>query len=112
METLSKRFREFAFLNAGLKIILKDERTDKEEVFLYESGLKEYIQHINEKKKALHNEVIYFSDQREDVEVEIALQWNDSYTENIFSYCNNINTHEGGTHLSGFRGALTRSINN
>jgi len=112
MEILSKRFREFAFLNAGLKIILKDERIEKEEIFHYESGLKEYIQHINEKKKSLHNEVIYFTDQREDVEVEIAMQWNDSYTENIFSYCNNINTHEGGTHLSGFRGALTRSINN
>ena len=112
METLSKRFREFAFLNAGLKIILKDERTNKLEMFLYEAGLKEYIKYINEKKKTLHNEVIYFSEERENIEVEVALQWNDSYTENIFSYCNNINTHEGGTHLSGFRGALTRSVNN
>lgn len=110
-EILSKRIREFAFLNAGLKITLKDERSDKFETFLYDDGLKEFVKHINEKKKELHSNVIYFSDERDDVVVEVAMQWNDSYTETVFSYCNNINTHEGGTHLSGFKGALTRSIN-
>ncbi len=109
--TLAKRFREFAFLNAGLRITLKDERDGKEEVFEYEEGLKQFISHINEKKKALHSEVVYYSGEKDSVEVEVAMQWNDSYSETIYSYCNNINTHEGGTHLSGFRGALTRTIN-
>ncbi|MGH1467828.1 MAG: DNA topoisomerase (ATP-hydrolyzing) subunit B, partial [Bdellovibrionales bacterium] len=109
--TLAKRVREFAFLNAGLKITLKDERDGKEEVFEYEDGLKQFISHINEKKKALHSEVVYYSGEKDSVEVEVAMQWNDSYSETIYSYCNNINTQEGGTHLSGFRGALTRTIN-
>ncbi len=108
---LAKRCREFAFLNAGLKIFLKDERDGKEEIFEFEEGLKEFIAHINKKKKALHSEVVYFSGKKDSVEVEVAMQWNDSYTETIYSYCNNINTQEGGTHLSGFRGALTRTIN-
>jgi DNA gyrase subunit B len=108
---LAKRVREFAFLNAGLKITLSDKRNDKVEVFEYEEGLKQFISHINEKKKALHSDVIYYTGEKESVEVEVAMQWNDSYTETLYSYCNNINTHEGGTHLSGFRGALTRTVN-
>jgi len=110
-ETLAKRIREFAFLNAGLRITLDDKRDEKVEVFEYEDGLKQFITHINEKKKSLHSDVIYYTGEKESVEVEVALQWNDSYTENLYSYCNNINTHEGGTHLSGFRGALTRTVN-
>ncbi len=109
--TLAKRCREFAFLNAGLKVFLKDERDGREELFEYEEGLKEFIKHINEKKKALHSEVVYFFGNKDSVQVEVAMQWNDSYTETIYSYCNNINTQEGGTHLSGFRSALTRTIN-
>ncbi len=110
-ETLAKRFREFAFLNAGLKITLVDERNDRTEVFEFNEGLKDFIAHVNEKKKALHKEVIYYTGTKEDVEVEISMQWNDSYSDTIYSYCNNINTHEGGTHLSGFRSALTRTVN-
>jgi DNA gyrase subunit B len=113
-ETLSNRFREMAFLNAGLHFELTDERADSEKKadFQYSEGIKEFIHHINNKKKALHNDVIYFSGNREGVDVEIAMQWNDSYSEQIFTYCNNINTHEGGSHLVGFRGALTRTTNN
>ena len=112
-EILSNRFREMAFLNAGLKIDLIDERTDKENKisFLFSEGIKEFIQHINAKKKELHSEVICFSGVRESVEIDIAMQWNDSYSEQIQTYCNNINTCEGGTHLVGFRGALTRTTN-
>lgn len=110
-ETLAKRFREFAFLNAGLKINLIDERNDRKETFEFNEGLKDFIIHINEKKKELHKDVVFYTGKKDDVEVEVAMQWNDSYSETIYSYCNNINTHEGGTHLSGFRGALTRTIN-
>jgi DNA gyrase subunit B len=113
-ETLGNRFREMAFLNAGLHFELTDERgdTDKKSNFQYSEGIKEFIGHINKNKKSLHNEIVYFSGNREGVDVEIAMQWNDSYSEQIFTYCNNINTHEGGTHLVGFRGALTRTTNN
>lgn len=110
-DILANRFREFAFLNAGLAIHLKDERTGKGETFQFSRGLVDFIEHINEKKKALHSEIIFFSGSKDDVEVEVAMQWNDSYTETVYSYCNNINTHEGGTHLIGFKGALTRTIN-
>ena len=109
--TLANRFRELAFLNAGLHISLTDERTSKKQDFQYSTGLKEFISYLNESKKSLHPEVMHFSAEKEGVEVEIALQWNDSYTESIYSYCNNINTIEGGTHLVGFRGALTRTAN-
>ncbi len=108
---LSNRFRELAFLNAGLHISLKDERTGKKQDFQYSNGLAEFVTYLNESKKATHNDVIYFKGQRDEVEAEVALQWNDSYTESIYSYCNNINTIEGGTHLIGFRGALTRTTN-
>ena len=109
--TLANRFRELAFLNAGLHISLHDERTGKKQDFQFSTGLKEFISYMNESKKALHPEVIHFKGEKDGVEVEIALQWNDSYTESIYSYCNNINTIEGGTHLVGFRGALTRTAN-
>ena len=109
--TLANRFRELAFLNAGLWISLTDERSGKRQDFQFASGLREFISFMNESKKPLHNEVVHFTAVKDDVEVEIALQWNDSYSESIYSYCNNINTAEGGTHLVGFRGALTRTIN-
>ena len=108
---LANRFRELAFLNAGLNISLQDERTGKNQQFQYANGLAEFVTYLNESKKAAHSEVIYFKGEKETVEVEIAMQWNDSYSESIYSYCNNINTIEGGTHLIGFRGALTRTTN-
>jgi DNA gyrase subunit B len=109
--TLSNRFREMAFLNAGLHICLKDERTDKKADFQYANGVAEFVAYLNESKKAVHNDVIYFRGEKDSVDVEVAMQWNDSYTESIYCYANNINTHEGGTHLVGFRGALTRTTN-
>lgn len=109
--TLANRFRELAFLNAGLHISLKDERSGKKQDFQYSLGVAEFVSYMNQSKKSLHNDVIYFKGEKDDIEVEVAMQWNDSYSESIFSYCNNINTIEGGTHLVGFRGALTRTTN-
>ena len=109
--TLANRFRELAFLNAGLWISLNDERSGKKQDFQFSTGLKEFISYMNESKKPLHAEVIHFKGDKDDVEVEVALQWNDSYSESIYSYCNNINTIEGGTHLQGFKTALTRTVN-
>lgn len=109
--TLAKRFRELAFLNAGLFIGLADERTGKKEDFQFNKGIVEFISHMNESKKTVHDEVIYFKAEKDDVEAEVAMQWNDSYAESIYTYCNNINTVEGGTHLVGFRGAVTRTAN-
>ncbi len=111
INTITKRIRELAFLNAGLCFHIHDERTDKKYDFQYSKGIEEFVSFLNESKKALHQKVIYFSGEKEDVEVEIALQWTDAYSESIYTYCNNINTPEGGTHLVGFRGALTRSTN-
>ncbi len=108
---LANRFRELAFLNAGLHITLKDERTGKKQDFQFSNGLAEFVTYLNESKKAAHSDVIYFKGEKEGVEAEVAMQWNDSYTESIYSYCNNINTIEGGSHLIGFRGALTRTTN-
>lgn len=112
-ETLANRLRDLAFLNKGLKITLRDEREGEvqEEVFHYKGGLVEFVKYLDQNRTALHKP-IYFEDEREGVQVEIAFEYNDSYNENIFSYCNNVNTIEGGTHLSGFRSALTRTINN
>lgn len=109
--TLANRFRELAFLNAGLHISLLDERSGKKQDFQYASGLEEFIRFLNESKKALHSEVVHFRGSKDNVDIEIAMQWNDSYSESIYSYCNNIHTIEGGTHLVGFRGALTRTTN-
>lgn len=109
--TLATRFRELAFLNAGLHIALTDERINKTQEFQYTDGLQAFISFLNESKKSLHPDIAYFKAVKDDVEVEVALQWNDSYTESIYSYCNNIHTIEGGTHLVGFRAALTRTTN-
>ena len=109
---LSQRLRELAFLNAGLYISLSDERTGKKTEFQFSNGIAEFVKFINQAKKAIHNDVIFFKGEKDNVDVEVAMQWNDSYTESLFSYCNNINTIEGGTHLIGLRGALTRTTNN
>jgi len=110
-ETIATRLKELAYLNAGLQIELFDERSDKADTFKYDGGIKEFVLHINRNKNTLHPEPIYLFAEKEEFEVEIAIQYTDSYTENIFTFANNINTHEGGTHLSGFKGALTRVLN-
>lgn len=109
--TLLTRVREIAFLNKGIALTLKDERSDVSNRFMYEGGIIEYVKYLNEKKVALHDEPIYVEGSRDMMQIEVALQYNDSYTENIYSFANNINTHEGGTHESGFKSALTRIIN-
>lgn len=111
-ETLSNRLRELSFLNKGLIITIEDERTDKQNTFQYEGGICSFVSHLSRNKQLLHPEPIYFEGEKDNIIVEIALQYNDGYAENIFTFANNINTHEGGTHLSGFRAALTRTINN
>ncbi len=108
-DTLSSTLKELAFLNRGVKISI--ERGDRKEVFQYDGGIVEYVQHINRNKNVLHQEPIYIEGERDDTQVEIAMQYTDSYAENIYTFANNINTVEGGTHLSGFRSALTRTIN-
>ncbi|HEX9484770.1 MAG TPA: DNA topoisomerase (ATP-hydrolyzing) subunit B, partial [Gemmatimonadaceae bacterium] len=111
--TLASRLRELSFLNKGVTITLRDERLgeEKEEVFLAKNGLREFVQHLNSGRKPLHNEVIYLETTKDDIGIELALQYNDGYNDNVFSFVNNINTHEGGTHLTGFKSALTRVIN-
>jgi DNA gyrase subunit B len=111
--TLASRLRELSFLNKGVTITLKDERPDqeKEETFLAKNGLREFVQHLNVGRKSLHNEVIYLETSRDDIGIELAMQYNDGYQDTVFSFVNNINTHEGGTHLTGFKSALTRVIN-
>src|SRR3989338_3303822 len=110
-EILESRLRELAFLNKGIKIILQDERDGKKEEFLYNGGIKEFVQYLNKAKTPLHQEIIYFSKEHDKIAIEIAMQYNDSYNENVHSFVNNINTVEGGTHYSGFATALTRSVN-
>jgi DNA gyrase subunit B len=110
-DILSQRLRELAFLNKGLRIKLADERTDKEAVFEFSGGIVSFVEYLNKNKNPLHNKVIYFQKSQEDVIIEVALQYNDGYAETMFSFANNINTVEGGTHLSGFKSALTRAIN-
>ena len=111
---LSQRLRELAFLNKGLKLVLEDERLDPAKVdeYHYEGGLREYVAFLNKNKTPLHDRIIDCEDTINDISVEIAMQYNDGYQPNIYSFCNNINTHEGGTHEEGFRLALTRVINN
>ncbi len=111
-DTLSQRLRELAFLNKGLKITLTDERTEKSVEFKFTGGIAEFVKHLNRGKTTLHDSPIYMEGKRGNVEMEIALQYNDSYGENVFAFANTINTIDGGTHLSGFRSALTRTINN
>jgi DNA gyrase subunit B len=110
-ETLEFRLREMAFLNKGIKIVLEDKRTKKKRNFHYEGGIKSFVEYINRNKTPIHDNIIYFESEREGTVVEVAIQYTDSYSENIFTFANNINTQEGGTHLSGFKTALTRSIN-
>jgi DNA gyrase subunit B len=112
-DTLALRLRELSFLNKGVVIALKDERAgqEREETFHAKGGLKEFVQHLNASRKNLHPEVLYLETTRDDIGIELALQYNDGYNDTTFSFVNNINTHEGGTHLTGFKSALTRVIN-
>ncbi len=110
-DTLSQRLRELAFLNKGLTITLEDERSAKKAEFRFTGGIAEFVKHLNRGKQVLHDSPIYMEGKRDTVDMEIALQYNDSYAENVFSFANTINTVDGGSHLSGFRSALTRTIN-
>ncbi|MBW5448811.1 DNA topoisomerase (ATP-hydrolyzing) subunit B [Cohnella sp. CFH 77786] len=110
-DTLVGRIRELAFLNKGIEISITDERTGISETFKYDGGIMEFVQYLNRTREALHEQPIYVEGTKEHIACEIALQYNDGYTENIYSFANNINTHEGGTHESGFKAALTRIIN-
>ncbi len=111
-ETLAERMRETAFLTRGLRIDLADERSaGQSDSFHYEGGIVDFVHHLNENKDALHRKTVFFENETDDGAVEVAMQWNSSYQESVFTFANNINTHEGGSHLSGFRSALTRTIN-
>jgi len=113
-EKLSERLREKAFLNKGIRIFIKDEREEPEKSheFYYKGGIAEFVKHLNKNKSPLHDEPLYFEQVADELSIEVSMQYNDSYDEKIFSFANNINTVDGGTHLSGFRGAITRTINN
>ncbi len=110
-DNLSQRLRELAFLNKGVQIEIHDEKSEKNHVFKYEGGVISFVKFLNENKNTLHQKPIYFERQRDDLRVEVALQYNDGYAENIFSFVNSISTHEGGTHLIGFKAGLTKTLN-
>jgi DNA gyrase subunit B len=111
-DTLAQRLRALAFLNGGIVITIDDERDGKHHTFHYDGGIVSFVQHLNTNKGIVHDKPIYMKGERDGIQAEVALQWNDGYSEQVYSFANNINTHEGGTHLSGFRSALTRTINN
>lgn len=111
LDVLSQRLRELAFLNRGLKIVIEDERSGSRKDFQYEGGIVSFLEYLNKNKTVLHAEPVYISGSRGDIDIEIALQYNDTYGEKVFSFANNINTKEGGSHLIGFRSALTRTLN-
>jgi len=112
-ETLARRLQEMAFLNKGLRIVLRDEREEEvnEVVYRYEGGLADFVRHLNATKTAIHNSVVHFEERGEGIEVEVAMQWNSTYAESVYTFANTINTHEGGTHEEGFRAALTNTLN-
>jgi DNA gyrase subunit B len=110
-DTLEHRLRELAFLNKGIRINLKDERDNTEKTFQYEGGIISFVQYLNKNREVLHKDPIYFEARKDDIDVEIALQYNDGYSESIFSFANNINTLEGGSHMTGFKNAVTKVIN-
>ncbi|MEE2839373.1 MAG: DNA topoisomerase (ATP-hydrolyzing) subunit B [Acidobacteriota bacterium] len=110
-DTLTQRMREMAFLNQGLSIVVEDLRTDKKLKFLYKGGIVNFVQHLNKNKNVLHPKPVYIEAEKDDIQVQVALQYNDGYNETLFSFANTINTLEGGTHLAGFKAALTRTLN-